>query len=452
MRKFFVCVLAMLCALAPCSLAARGRDVCFAQDEQKEQVLDALDLAIAGFVDASNPESDRHDRLAGTLEERKAAFYVKQQLMGLENFKPAEGASIVEGVQSFQYVSSDGKTYASQNIIFRKASAAVGAKKVVLCTHIDMDIRSTTLDTGERINVEGVADNGASVGLLLSLAKALDGADDLGFDIELVFFGASMDGHNGSLFYSRGMTKQEADNILLAINFERVGVGAYNYMYVDEFATPQEDFFRSTAQDFKKLRPELTAYTGESLNGLEYTHIGLESDNAVFMSRGINSLSFLSGDYENSLSIGHREFENKENVAGTSGDNYAQILEGHPELMNNLYMVYTGVLDILSEDGFIAEMEKSNNVAASYSFWTNEMLAAIVTAVVLCLMILTYYLLYRRLKKRSAALVGKDIDQLVVRINENLGGVDEQVNNIIEQKVRHDTQKSKEEEDDKEGK
>ena len=143
---------------------------------------------------------------------------------------------------------------------------------------------------GEFENIEGVNDSAASVATLLTFAKALDKElVDLGFTVEVVFFGAGTNAYDGSKFYVETINKDEVKDILLMVNLDKIALGSYNYIYVNEFKTTQEDYIKQTLKgkiDFKSFKAiNVLDFSKESVNGLSYTHLGLESDHAYLMKR-----------------------------------------------------------------------------------------------------------------------------------------------------------------------
>ena len=181
-------------------------------------------------------ERERLYRIPGSKAEYNSAVYIKTCLESLSTFEPVQDASTKSGVQRFDFTSIyDGKNYSSQNIIFRKESLTGDGKKVVIGAHYDTSeyvrfAENVEGKVGEKIDdSEGVNDNAGGVALLLSLAKLIDEqVVDFGFDLEVVFFGASTNNFAGSNFYNRGLGDEDASKILCYINLDKVTIGRYN--------------------------------------------------------------------------------------------------------------------------------------------------------------------------------------------------------------------------------
>ena len=265
-------------------------------DKTDQQVYELIQKELVEFLQIKSSENSlRQGRIPGSDAEYNSAIYLKNKLSALKNFKSVTNASTVDGLESFEFECLfDGNMYRSQNVIFRREAIVNTDRKVVLATHYDMAYiakeEGTYKDGG--INTEGLNESAASIATLLALAKTLDQMPlDFGYDIEIVFFGASTNDYAGSKYYMRGHTDEMSDDILLMVNLDKIGVGEYNYIYMNEFETTQEKYVFKTIEGFKKLKQENTVdYSIESPNGLSYTHVGLESDHAIFMKKNVNVL------------------------------------------------------------------------------------------------------------------------------------------------------------------
>lgn len=421
-------------------------------DEQqiKQDLQTELELLVESGV--SQDLKERDFRVPGSKEEYKTAVYIYERMQGLSNFLPVNDGATIDGIQSFNFESNvSGNNETSHNIIFRKESS--GDKKVVLCAHYDSKYVykvEENPDTGKNQKVEvindGINDNAGSVALLLTLAKNLDlVAFDIGFDIEIVFFGAGTDDYAGSKFYNQGKTNEDCEKTLLVINFDKIVVGDYIYTYVNEFKTPQETYFNKflKGEDFKELKNiNAVEVSSSSVNGLSYTHIGLQSDHSVFMERNVNVLNFFSGNYENPLTFGYNEKENGKNVTYTENDSYSYILTNYPQIYDRLFDVYEGVDKILFDSNFVVQMEKPNNLEEKYEFWTNEKLAVLITLILLFVFAFVYFVIYHNLLKKSAKRATENvIEKLVIKISSNMEEGNKEITDLIDDKINRDIDK-----------
>lgn len=448
MKKILVFLLAVI-SLSFCSILPGTNKACaYVGENLSGEVKQSISNELNNFAEVNENFKIRSARTPGSVGEKNSAEYIKQVMDVLETFEAVNNPSTIDGIQSFEFTSLiDNCTYTSQNVIYKKESKVKTNYTVVLSAHYDTTYVEDTEKPGSgTIVLDGINDNAGSVALLIAFAKELDINSDLPFNIEIVFFGASTNNYDGSRFYMRGVSDDKAKNILLNINFDKIAIGRFNYMYVNEFMTPQEKYFFKLAegQNMKKLQNINTLdFSKDSPNGLNYTHFGLESDHAIFMARNINTLNFFSGDYENALTFGLSEYNNNQNITYTENDNYEYIEANYIDYLDNLANVYLATRTILTDENFVSEMLKQNNSENFYKFWTNERLAVFITTILCILFIFAYYLIYLSLQKKSLQRIsGKDVNSIVVKITTNLGDSNEDLSRLIDQKIKNDTSKS----------
>lgn len=422
-------------------------------DQIKTEIISELESFIEYGLDEKDKK--RASRIPGSKAEYNSAMYIHEVLSTLISFGAVNNQSTENGVEKFNFKCVfDDKNYVSQNIIFRRESSVETNKKVVLGCHYDTSyvmVEKGVYSSGVGKVKDGINDNAAGVATLLTIAKNIDlVTQDFGFDIEIVFFGASSNNYDGSTYYTRGLSDEDAKNILLMVNFDRIMLGNYNYMYVNECQTSQGNYLFETlnnSSEFKALKNEnVIDFAVSSPNGLNYTHVGLESDHAKFMARNINVLNLFSGNYEKPLTFGLSEYEGKNSITFTVNDNYKYIKENCLNYEDNLLKIFKGVNSVLFEENFIKEMEKVNNSSEWYKFWTNEKLATFITAVLLIVFIAICYLVYHVLLKRSKKKSQEnDINKIIIRITKNIGEEDDQVlNNMLDEKIKDDTKENEE--------
>lgn len=429
------------------------KDVSFATDEAEYtlKIQQKIEKELSSFLEVGVKPSERtrKARIPGSEAEYNSAMYIKNELKTLTNYKPVNNQSTVDGVESFDFTCVyDGNIYTSQNIIFKRESLIETDRKVVIAAHYDStfifntEIEKYAYSSENSLVIEGVNDNGASVATLLALVKSLDEEPlDYGYDIEIVFFGASSNNYAGSEFYSRGQSEEDAKNTLLMINLDRIALGDYNYFYMGEFETNQSKYVSDRLYGFKELKQQNTIdFNLNGPNDLSYTHLGLESDHQSFIDRNVNTLFFFSGNYESSLTYGLKEYEGENIVTFTENDTYSYTTNHCDNFYTNLSNVYKAINSLISHDKFISVMERDNGLEAKFDFWTNEKLAVFMTSVLLVIFVFIYLAIHKNLQDKSKqALENSDIDKIVFQITSNLPDVDNQeLNDAIDKKVKHD--------------
>ena len=152
-------------------------------------------------------------REAGTEPEKAAADYVGRIFSEL-------GYDIKR--QPFDVKTRDGKKLGtSQNIIAHRTGKS--GKYIVLGAHYD----STNAKGGSY----GAIDNGASVAVLLAIAKYVAAVPSFKDGIIMVAFGAEEVGLQGSRHYVNSLTKAESDSYLGMINMDTIVGGDKLYIH-----------------------------------------------------------------------------------------------------------------------------------------------------------------------------------------------------------------------------
>lgn len=247
-------------------------------------------------------------------------------------------------------------------------------KQIIIGAHYD------NVFSGEKsTEAQGANDNGSGVGVLLALAEYFAGKD-IGADIRFVLFGANEYGLYGSADYIANMSEKEISDTLLYINLDGIAAGDYLYMYSDEVPTGEEKYFLNVAKENNYNLEPMPARKGTLLlsycKKYPYSDIGLLSDNANFISEGINSLSFFSGNIN--PDSGYGESGMFGNISDTADDNVTKIekLYGH-SAVNKMNTVYSLIVSALEGESFVETM-------TSVRFENNDFFTARWFSVVLC--------------------------------------------------------------------
>ncbi|HPG64296.1 MAG: M28 family peptidase [Saccharofermentanaceae bacterium] len=147
-------------------------------------------------------------RKAFTEQEREAGEMIKSELeeLGLtvevQSFTNAEGASSQNYIvnipgQGFLAVDDDG----NYNTI---------KKTIVIGAHYDSFFAQEEIPEG--YTYDGIDDNASGVGCLMTIASQISNYNNLGFDVELVFFGAGSI-QAGSIYYYNSLTNAETSSV-----------------------------------------------------------------------------------------------------------------------------------------------------------------------------------------------------------------------------------------------
>ena len=386
-------VLSLFVALPQaCGFAEAKRELSFGAAQ--------IEAYTKNFVDAGEDSSEIHGRVAGSEGEKLAALKIKSMLGGL-GLEAENNLSTTDGVQVFDIQTVDGLMQ-SQNIIFKKSSGVENAKKVVIATHYDNYGYFKTGDYEHIYYSEGVHASGAGVGLLLAIADECSRMT-FDFDIEFVFFGAHYAGLEGAEYYTSFISDEEAANILLMVNLDKVVSGGSVYLYTGEYAGDSDEFvyatIENTIQDVKKAHEYrfIADMETESVTGLDYTTAALESESAHFLRRGIKILNMLSIDDSNVGDLGIIQYTSPVTAAN---DTWSELQEKYGDkLIAGLESMADGVIALVSSNNFAQVMSTAK--LADYSLFGNQKLAVFVTAILLIVFIFIMYLIHRNLASKA---------------------------------------------------
>ena len=279
------------------------------------------------------------NRVAYSTGELKSANYLASKMLecGLEFYT---GDSFI---QSF---GSGHKT--SQNVVGIKRTN-VSDDIVVLGAHYD----------SHKDSLNAVYDNASGVVIVLSLMNALQQIS-LPYNIVFVFYGAEEVGMQGSAHFVNSMSALTARNILLAMNFDSVGVGEYTYFYAGDTLNSHKKIFESN--DWNVISypayPRANYFSGNVVFG--YNHIGLQSDNFTYINNSIRSVTFFSGNATD-VTLGFKESIYNDNLHHTKNDNLSYILEKYPNFLSNINNVANLTLETLTDSNFYTQITNLGN-------------------------------------------------------------------------------------------
>lgn len=244
--------------------------------------------------------------------------------------------------------------YKSQNVIGVKKTTAENAKKVILGAHYDNAY--TILDT--QTNSAGIFDNASGVLCLIAIMKELKEAN-LPFDIIFIFYGAEENGLNGSKNFVNSMSSLEKKNTILAINYDSIGAGDYNYFYCGDSDNSYKHLFINS-YGIKNVPLIKRINMLPHFEGFAYTSQGLLSDNAIYLKNNIKCTSFFSGNLSHS-GVGFVEVEGQDDIIHTDKDNLEYIINNRPNFVSNINDVCNLSIDVLTNPNLVTILENSSN-------------------------------------------------------------------------------------------
>ena len=273
-------------------------------------------------------------RVAYTSGESESANFLanKMRNLGLEYFS---------GDSYLQTFGAGDET--SQNVIGVKQSS-VSDNIVILGAHYD----------SHKDALSAVYDNASGVSIVLALMEALKDVS-LPYDVVYIFYGAEEVGMKGSNHFVESLSALITKNILLAMNFDSIGVGEYTYYFAGDTLNGHKKLFENNSYNIINYPeyPRANYLAGSPSFG--YGHIGLQSDNLSYVSNSIRSITFFSGNATD-VALGFRESAYNDNVHHTKNDNLNYILEVYPDFINRINNVANLTFDTLTSSNFYTEM------------------------------------------------------------------------------------------------
>lgn len=332
-KRFFCAALAAVLTIFPLCIPAS------AETEQRE-------FAYAGADPVSYLEefvTECPKREAGTSGELAAAEFLARKY---EEFGFRAYAEDGEMIQPFTFRSVSSRNVLAVKPMEGKEFSDPATKIVVLSAH--MDNAAKEMPEG----YQGAYDNGSGVATLLAVAENLKDVD-LPFHVLFANFGAEEPGMYGSQAFMEGFLGR-VSRVLLEVNFDVVGGGEHLYLYTDEVKSSYDTYIRRIAQklgvsiaDNPKNKKVLLSGMGK----FPYTHVGMMSDNSVFMARGVPCAFLFSYDWGNPA-LGITE-GNGAKVMHSPDDNLSHLNANYRLHMRSASAL---VSELLKDGEFIKEM------------------------------------------------------------------------------------------------
>lgn len=216
-------------------------------------------------------------------------------------------------------------------------------KKVVIGAHYDSAFSADEVPEG--YTYDGISDNASGVGCLVTIAKEIKNYGDLGFDIDIVAFGAGGDEFRGASQYFDKLSSEEQKQIEVMFCIDSIYAGdkVYASSGLNSLSTDGKYHYKMRRKlyqaydvaynDMLSSKNGFNLYYNESnikmdLNGDgyedTYREVSLnESDYSVFDSHDVPVVFFDSGDYffdsidkvKETKNLNLQEFDGK--IAGT---------------------------------------------------------------------------------------------------------------------------------------
>ena len=273
-------------------------------------------------------------RVAYTTGEKRASVYLAEKMGNA-------GLAYYSG-DSYLQVFGAGREM-SQNVVGIKRSST-SDKIVIIGAHYDSQENSKC----------GVYDNASGVVIVLKLMEALKDVD-LPYNVVFVFYGAEEVGMVGSKHFVQSMSVLNSKKILLAMNFDSVGVGEHNYFYAGDTLNAHKKLFEGNTYGVESYSAYKRANYFAGSFDLGYSHIGMQSDNLTYIKSSIRSVTFFSGN-ANEVALGFKESQYHDDLHHTVNDDMNYIMAKYPDFLVNISSVGSLALATLTSDDFYSTL------------------------------------------------------------------------------------------------
>ncbi len=375
----------------------------------------------------------RVNRTAGSKEELAAANYLLTELKTILNVPEyAEGEQVDPTknealLQSFSFDNGLGSKYNSQNVVamLKSPNATSMTKTVIIGAHYDNYYNySTSFMSSTPAKAHGIYDNAGGVTALIEIAKIMAAnVNNIDYNIMFVLYGAEEMGMCGSRYFYNSLKDEYKNDILLAINLDAIGAGDNMYMYADEVSTLHQDYFKDIA-DQLYINNKSNAYFnlppvnkkvshGTGHLGISYTHMGLASDNYVFVAAGVNTINFFSGAWSNTNKLGIVESSTNKNISHTSNDNLTNVEKLYGDVFyQRILSTVNLVCNALVQQDFSQTMTTSKQQKTDYRFFTNSTYIKIILISIIVVVYLVFILTTRKKLKQTPKVTDPEIERL----------------------------------------
>ncbi|MBE5763872.1 MAG: M28 family peptidase [Clostridiales bacterium] len=181
-------------------------------------------------------------------------------------------------------------------------------------------------------NPDGAYQTGASIAALLETAKYLK-TKTLSYNLEIVFFAGAEDSFSGAQAYMDKLTASDKQNLKLYINYGYVVGGDNVYLYSRDKQVNYDSFIRQVISTNNITGIEKNPLFKNTIDAqivanqmYQYSHIGMLSNNIIFMNEKIPSINFMSFNWSDYTYPIYTEKKGLENVSETSKDSYETLI------------------------------------------------------------------------------------------------------------------------------
>ena len=300
---------AALCLVMTCAVFAG----CSKTDKETEEIKPAA-FGTYGCELARDLSHKYPGRKAYSAEEASAAEYIKAEFEKLgysvdtQTFKGRGGNS----QNLIVHIGGDGFTAVEEGTSIKTGDIR---RRAVIGAHYDSFYSASEIPSDR--SYDAISDNASGIGCLLTVAKQIREYQDIGFDVDIVAFGASTDNYAGARAYFNSLSEEERAEIEVMFCIENIYAGdkvyansGLNSLKLDQKYKMRRKLYQAYDVAYNDM---LYSINGFNLNynesgivadingdGVEdvYREVSVNrSDYSVFDEHDIPVVFFDSGDY-----------------------------------------------------------------------------------------------------------------------------------------------------------
>lgn len=297
----FLCALALTTSLTACKKDSDAEETKPASyGTYGAEFARELAVSYPGRKAYTNDESYAADLIKGEFE--KLGYTVKEQ-----EFTGTGGVSknLIISIEGEGFIHVDEESGAESNV----------RRKAVIGAHYDSQF--SDMDIPSDRTYDAISDNASGIGCLLTLAKNIKDAKGIGFDVDIVAFGASTDNYAGARAYYDSLSDSDKKSLEVMYCIENIYAGdkiyansGFNSLKLDQKYKMRRKLYQAydvayndmlySLNNFNLNYNESGIVTDLNGDGVEdcYREVSLnKSDYVVFDENNIPIVFFDSGDY-----------------------------------------------------------------------------------------------------------------------------------------------------------
>ena len=232
----------------------------------------------------------------------------------------------------------------------------------------------------------GFSDNLSGVLGVLQMAQILS-STELPFNVIIAFYGAEEVGCKGSKYFVENLEENIKKNILLSMNFDSIGSGEKQYFYHSDNPTKYGAALDNIIKNYEINKAGFNSrYSPVVSLDINFTSLGIMSDNSSYLKHGINAVTFFAGDLDAINGLGFFEKQGYDKIMHNT-DTAETNLEIFGDLFyENITNCIELTTSLLASQEFNEENFAPNQVnVILFSVWAMKIVGVILILIILAI-------------------------------------------------------------------